>query len=330
MVRPMEPNLKSDRRGGEPSAAVVRQAAAWLAHQESGDASEQDHRDLDAWRQADPAHALALDRMGGMRERWDGAPLVEREILRRLLSRPKRVGPRLLVGAIVVIGLGWMTSRLPIVQLQLADQKTLAGETRIVDLGDGSHVTLSTHSAANLDVGGDRRLVRLLRGEILAQVAKRDGAAFTVKSDDGTAVALGTAFTVRKDVGSTTVAVSQSHVRVCPALAGDEACVTLEPGQRARMTPRALERLPSVPKANIGAWAEGWLVVDDRPLVEVLDDLNAWRVDPVGFDPSALADLRVSGVFPLREPQKALANLTQLLPIALDRRDPTAVVIRRR
>jgi transmembrane sensor len=327
----MEPLLKSDSRQEEPSAAVVDQAAEWLAHIESGDASEQDHCDLDAWRRAAPAHALALERMDGLRDRLGGAPPVEQETLRRLLSRPKkRARGGAILALAVLIGGAWMTARLPAVELHFADVRTQPGETRVVDLADGSKLTLSSDSAANIDVGSARRTVKLLRGEILAQVAKQDGAAFTAKSGDGAVVALGTAFTVRKDGGSTVVAVAESRVLACPARRVETACATLLPGQRARLTPGALERLADEPAANIGAWAEGWLAADDRPLVEVLNELNRWRAEPISFDARALSDLRVSGVFSLREPDKAVANLSQLLPISIDRSDPAAPVVRRR
>lgn len=330
MPPPMEPDVQASSRDDDPSAAIVQRAAEWLAHIESGDASEQDHQDLEAWRCASPAHALALDRLGGVRASLNDAPRVERETLRRLLSRPRRGRGASVLGLIALIGSGWMASRLPIVQLQFADQKTLAGETRVVDLTDGSQITLSTDSAVDIAMGEDRRTVSLLRGEVFAHVAKRDGALFTVTSRDGAVVALGTAFSVRKETDSTTIAVAESRVQACPALGGYESCVTLTPGQRGRMTARKVERLSDASVADIGAWTDGWLSVEDRPLVEVLDELNRWRKEPIEFDRQALGDLRVSGVFPLRDPERALANLTRLLPVLQERRGPAGPVVSRR
>lgn len=330
MPQPMEPEVITQNRDDDPSEAIVMRAAEWLAHFESGDASEQDYLALEAWRCSAPAHALALDRMGGVRERLDGAPLVERETLRRLLSRPRRGAGAAILGVIALIGAGWMVSRLPIVQLHFADQKTLVGEARGVDLSDGSRLALSTDSAVNIAMGDDRRTINLLRGEVFAQVAKREGAPFTVKSKDGAVVALGTAFSVRKEANFTTVSVAESRVQVCPALGDDKACVTLAPGQRGRMTARKVMRLSDVPVANVGAWSDGWLSVEDRPLVEVLDELNRWRKEPIEFDRRALSDLRVSGVFPLRDPDRALANLTSLLPISQNRIGAAGPVVSRR
>lgn len=331
MLRPMAPVLRAINRTEEPGPAIVRQAAEWLAHLESGDASEADHQALEAWRRADPAHAIALDRLSGMRERLDAAPAVERETLRRLLPRPtRRAMARPFLGILALIGVGLVTSRLPIVQLHLADEKTILGETRIVTLSDGSKLTLSTETAVNIDITPSKRTVHLLRGAILAHAAKGGRTAFTVETDDGTAVALGTAYTVRKDTDATIVAVAESHVRICPAAGDDSRCLTLAPGQRGRVTRRTAERLSDVPIADVGAWAEGWLSVEDRPLVEILAELNLWRTTPIAFDQPSLADLRVSGIFPLRDTDKAVVNLGRLLPIDIDRSDPAAPVIRRR
>ena len=331
MPLPMGPHVISTScDDDEPGEAIVMRAAEWLAHIESGDASEQDYQALETWRHAAPAHALALDRLGGVRARLAETPLVERETLRRLLSRPRRGTGGAILGLIAVVGAGWMVSSLPIVQLQFASQKTLAGETRVVDLSDGSHLTLSTDSAVNIAMGDHGRTIRLLRGEVFAQVAKRDGALFTVKSKDGAVVALGTAFSVRKEEDSTIVAVAESRVRVCPLLGGDKACVTLTPGQRGRMTVRKVERLADTPAANISAWTDGWLSVEDRPLVEVLDELNRWRREPIRFDRREMSGLRVSGVFPLHDPDRAVVNLTRLLPVSYDRNGPSGAVVSRR
>lgn len=327
MRPPMDPDRELHSSKNEPSASVVQEAAEWLAHLESGDASDQDRADFEVWRSADFTHAVALDRMGGVRERLASAAEVERETMRRLLLRPKRSGAPFLI-ALTLLGAGWAGSRLPAVQLFLADETTLTGEARGLELADGSRLTLSTSSAVNVDA--DRRLVTLLRGEVLAKVVKRSGEGFTVRTRDGTATALGTAFTVRKEAASTLVAVAESHVRVCPDDSGDEMCMTLSPGQSARLTTRSVERLSDTPVADIGAWAYGWLSADNRPLVEVLDEFNRWRATPIAFDRRSLADLRVSGVFPLRDPGKAMANLTALLPLVLDNRNPAAPIIRRR
>ena len=314
----------------EPDMTVVHEAAVWLAHFESGDVSPEDQAAFNVWRSADTAHALAFERLNTVRDRLDHKPDLERETFRRLLSRPRRRAGTPLLVLLVLAGAGWITMRLPVVQTYLADERTITGETRALDLADGSHLTLATASAINTDIDAATRTVTLLRGEVFARVVKQGGAAFVVRTEDGVATALGTAFTVRKEADATVVAVAESQVQVCPEQSDAQSCLTLQPGQTARISAGRVRRLGDTAAADVGAWTEGWLPVDNRPVVEVLDELNRWRATPIAFDRSELADLRVSGVFALRDPEKAADNLTQLLPLVLDRSDPSAPVMRRR
>lgn len=312
----------------EPSGTVVREAAKWLAQLESGDAGTADRRDFEAWRSAEPAHALAIERLGGIRARLADASEAERVTLRQLLLRPKRRAGGALPIILALAGAGWGGWQLPMVKLYLADEKTAAGETRVVALQDGSELTLSTASAVDMRVGEHARVVHLLQGEILARVEGKP-LPFIVETDDGSAVALGTAFTVRKEEAATIVAVAESRVRICPARGSEAACMTLAAGERGRISHSAVERLADVPTADVGVWADGWLSADDRPLVEMIDELNRWRAAPIAFDRADLAGLSVSGVFPLGDTERAVANLVRLLPVRVDRSDPARPVMRR-
>jgi transmembrane sensor len=326
----MGPSLADPGQAGEPDVVTVREAAEWLAFLESGDANEADHREFEAWREADITHALAINRLSAIQDGLAGSSEEERATLETMLLRSRRRlgGPLLTV--LVLVGVGWVAWRLPVAQFYLADQKTGVGETRTLALQDGSELTLSTSSAVDIDVGEHRRVVRLLRGEVLTHVRKRAPQSFIVETDDGTAAALGTAFTVRKADGATIVAVAESRVRVCPSRADEPHCITLTAGERCRMSDQRVERLSNVLAADVGSWAGGWLSVDDRPVTEVLDELNRWRATPISFNRAELTGLSVSGVFPLLDTDRAAANLTRLLPVELSRSDPAAPAMRRR
>lgn len=74
-----------------------------------------------------------------------------------------------------------------------------AGQTVRLDLIDGSIITLSERSQVTLDIGRDRRHVRLEQGEAQFEVAKKNRYAFEVSLDDGAVVrAVGTDFSVKK------------------------------------------------------------------------------------------------------------------------------------
>ncbi|MCY1243063.1 Protein FecR [compost metagenome] len=60
------------------------------------------------------------------------------------------------------------------------------------------------------------------------------------------------------------------------------------------------------------------LVADDMPLAQLIDSLGEYRSGYLGLDP-ALASLRISGVFPLNDSDKALAALPPSLPVRIER-----------
>lgn len=312
-----------------PTADIVDRAAEWLAHLESGDADDHDVAAFEDWRAAHPSHATAIERMGGLGDRLLHSDPVARATLKRLFLRPRRHLGGATVAVVGLVGLSLCIARLPAIQLQFADERTAAGEMRALPLADGSRITLASDSAVDLDVGRSHRTVRLLRGELLARVAKGQSASFIVETTDGSAMALGTAYTVRKYEGGTIVAVVESHVRACPPAAGRTGCTTLGPGERARLANGSVTRLLRIDPNDAAAWTDGCLTASEEPLGDVLDTLNRWRDTPIRFDRQSLGELRVSGIFPLRDTDSALTNLSRSQPIAIDQSDPASPLVTR-
>jgi transmembrane sensor len=294
----------------EPSLQAVERAAQWLAHLESGDATEQDQISFEAWRASDPTHGLAIERMSGIAAGGPERP-IQREALGRLFRQPKRGRTALVMAALALVGGGWLASHSAPIELYLADQRTGVGEVRTIPLSDGSSVVMATDSAIDLSSRADRQEIRLLRGELLVRVAHQHHAPFTVTTRDGSAQAMGTGFTVRQEEAGTQVTVITSQVRVCSRSDPGGGCELLGPGQRAEMTRDGVTRLPDVDPGDAAGWSEGWLTVNDRPLTEVLGTLNRWRKQPVRFDRAELADLHVSGAFLLGIPT-ALSSIWRI------------------
>lgn len=329
---PLMDRLKTQHDpAAEPTDQVVERAAEWMAHLESGDADEQDHADFQHWCAEHPSHAVAIKRMGRLAQGTE----VEREALRRLFMRPaarrRNVAPGLAIVAVLLMGGGWFLRQLPAVQVHFADERAMIGETRPVALPDGSRIVLASNSAADIDMGPGRRTVRLLRGDLLADVAKGQATHFRVETVDGVAEALGTSFTVRKEDRATLVTVVTSKVRICPEATGTgRGCETLSPGERVRLADGIITRLPGIAPADATAWVEGWLPASETPLVDLLDELNRWRERPIRFDRATLRDVRVSGIFPLRDSDSVLANLARAHPIIIDGANTPSPLIRRK
>lgn len=162
----------------------------------------------------------------------------------------------------------------------------------------------------------------------MAQVARDPTRPFVVETADGTATALGTRFSVARDARGTTVTVIESRVRACATARLRQVCVDLRAGDRARLSDGTVEKLPAVDIERASAWSKGWLEADDMPLIEALAELNRYRTRPIRFDPAALSDIRITGSYPLRDSDRALAAIAGTSGLWISRSGEDRIVSR--
>ena len=313
----------------DPSAqdrmAMAEAAAEWIVRLDEGGPDERAaaRRGFEDWKQADPRHtelAAGLERwlssMRGLSSASSGRSAQPARAARAALDdlakdrtavRPRRsrrvAGLATLVLA-VLASVVW-TARSDVSTAWLADLRTSTGEQRVETLADGSRVTLSSGTAANVAMQGDRRQVKLLQGEILVDVAKDAARPFEVDTPHGRIRALGTKFVVRRDPDATRLTMIESRTRVQSAAGGAD--LTLTAGQQLRLTPLGAEPLPDVDPGTVEtAFQARRLVVRDVPLAQVLDELARHRRGVIRYDRAAIDGMRVSAVLPLDDTDRAL------------------------
>lgn len=311
----------------EPLPEVITdEAARWVSESFDGRLSLDRQASLDAWLAADPRHGRAFTEMQDIWRQMDSVPSTPtlRASVRPSASkrRPNRLPgirpvrrPRWLSGAVaaslVLLFVGtaedWPT------RLR-ADAMTATGERRIVNLPDGSSVQLDTQSAVAFDFSGDRRVVRLLKGDAAFSVAPDPRRPFTVESGGGSATALGTKFLVGRDADDTRVIVTEHSVRVAyPASTGGN--VVLGEGDAIRYGPETgLSRILSLDTADAMAWTDGVLVFKDAPLGDVVTAIGRYHRGYIRVSEDA-RKIRVSGVFRIDDPVAALDQLEQSLGV---------------
>ena len=298
-----------------PAPEMVRAAASWHALLTSGEATEADLANCRAWQASHPGHAEAFRRLETLLGRFEGLPA---EPARRALQAGMAAAPgarRRLAAGIGLAGLVLLLGVGPDWPWLLADHHAGIGEIREVALPDGSRLTLDTGSAVDLRYDDATRRIVLLRGDIMLDVAPDAARPLVVETPQGSLRALGTRFAVHRGVGDTRVSVQESAVRACAAA---DDCLTLQPGQGARLQGQRIDG-PFAAPSQAESWAQGMLVVENRPLAEVLDTLARYRRGVLRYDAAAIAHLRVSGVLPLRDTDQALAALAASLPVTLTR-----------
>jgi len=310
---PASPTLSPD---------VLEQAAEWLVRLNASTVSDEDRQACERWRGAHPDHALAWARAERLMGKLGGLPP---ELAMHALDRPhsadRRAAMLKLAGILALLPAGWLGWRLADNYGWVADYHTGTGEQRSLRLTDGSTVRLNTATSIDLRFDSAQRTVVLRHGQILIQTAKDAasvGRPFRVRTSEGYVQALGTRFSVRQREGQTEVAVFQHAVRVEPRLAPDSAYLTLASGQSVSFTEKRASKARNLtPGAD--AWTQGMLMADRMRLADLAAELERYRGGLVRCAP-AVAEVRVSGTFPLRDTNLALNMLASTYPIAVRKR----------
>ena len=167
-------------------------------------------------------------------------------------------------------------------------------------------------SAIDVDITADGRRVRLLSGEAFFDVAHDAARPFTVEAGGAKVVVLGTAFDVALDPSATTVQLARGVVGI--SAADNAAVAEMAPGDMATVDHDTGEILrETVPAGEIGAWRNGLLFVNDVPVENVISRLQRYHSAWISLPDGTLARQRVTGLYDLRDPDRALRALVQPL-----------------
>jgi transmembrane sensor len=299
------------------SPEIVREAARWTALLDTDGVPRRQRAAFEAWCAQNPLHRQVFEHMRAFGQRIETMGASERRVLTRLdrVRQRRRARQRnTLLSVAALAAAGWWASQNFSLRQFWPDYQTAHGERRTLALDDGSAVVLDADSAVSIDLGTDARRVDLFHGRLFTTVARDPRRPFVVETAEGTATALGTAFAVTRGEAGTEVEVTESRVRACPARQGE--CLDLEVGERALINDTGVSRLPSAQRAP--SWTTGWLEVDDRPLPEVLAELNRYSRRSIRIDSSLLANLRITGSYPLDDSERALAALAVHLDLEIE------------
>nr|WP_315248716.1 FecR domain-containing protein [uncultured Duganella sp.] len=304
--------------------ALAEQAAGWLVRLGSDDDAERASAQagFDAWKRADPRHAEAaaeiesllnhLQAVRGPKARPARVALNTRFAQSRQRRR-NRVAAVAVALAVLIAGPAALTLDSHTPRYFTADMRTATGAWQSYTLQDGSVITLDSGSAVNLHFDQQRRTVELVRGAINVTVAKDASRPFVVETAQGEMRALGTRFMVEREAGATTLSMLES--KVAARAAANPRAVVVQAGERVRITADAVGALEPINAGAVDyAWQRHKLAVEDRPLGEVLAQLNRYRAGRISFDAAQLEGIRVSAVLPLDDTDRALQLLLNNFP----------------
>ncbi|MGE8385259.1 MAG: FecR family protein, partial [Pseudomonas putida] len=226
----------------------------------------------------------------------------------------RRQALKLLGGVVMAGSATWLAKDLDAISAWASDYATGTGERRAITLPDGSLLQLNTRSAVDLAFNAQQRMVRLKQGELMMTCNARHPV--LVQTRNALLEGFEGRFVAYQDNDCTRVSVT--HGKVAVHRPGNGQLLWIESGQNWRLDAQGAHRL-----AHLGmdpmAWTEGLIVTQDMRLSDFLAQVSRYRHGYLGCS-DEVADLRLSGVFRLEDPEQLIQLLPQTLPVRLSQR----------
>ncbi len=310
--------------------SVMEEAADWIDRLD--ELSDAERGELAAWLNASPDHAAAFAALRHtLRDTalLDAVDRVRAEPVEAAApSSPRRATARnwpraglIAAGLLVLAGGGFLTLRLtgeraaPPIELA-----TAVGVRADHVLSDASTVRLNADSHASVAYSRAARDIYLRRGDAVFEVAKNAHRPFNVMAGDAKVTAVGTVFEVDKvEEKAVEVRVFEGVVRVSQGGAPPR---TLRQGEWLLLAADHTATRGRLAADSYDAWRGDWLEADGMPLKYVVARLNRYSPQALTLRDPRMGDLRVTGRFKLDRPAEALAMITTLLDLKVEKVGP--------
>lgn len=196
-----------------------------------------------------------------------------------------------------------------------AGERTAVGELRRLALADGSDVWINTDSALDVEVGADVRRLRLYRGEIALRCSSDpQRGPFMIELPHGRLSAAAARSSLRCEDGKAALSVFDGSMRL--ALAGG-AQRTIAAGKRMAFGADWAGALENADEMQV-AWTRRRLSVERMRLDHFVADLGRYWRGHIACHP-ALAELLLTGSYPLDDVGRIFAALESTLPLRVRR-----------
>ncbi len=301
-------------------------AADWVARTLASDGA--DPPGLQRWLAADPAHRAAFDALwalahdAALLEALAGfdtpaAALQPASTSAAAAAPPRRWRRRwpaavaLAASLALLAVLVWPWLRPDPAPLLAA---TAPGQVRVLQLDDGSVLTLNGASRVRVQLRAHRREVALEAGEVFFDVAHDAQRPFEVALGTAQVRVLGTVFNLARDGATSELSVYSGRVEIVSRGARQ----VLAQGMRIDAAGDGLGALARF-DPDAGDWREGWLQTAGIPLSRLVERLNRRSPQSIAIADPAVGALLVSGRFRLDQPEQTLAHLARLYPLRIQR-----------
>lgn len=315
--------------------ALRDDAVAWLVRVQSDAATGEDWAALADWLEGSDERLAAFEAAERMSAGLDeDAAAIARGLAEPsgevVAFRPRRAAvlPRPVWGALIAASLVLLAG--PVVwQASLGTPvtyRTAPGETQNVTLSDGTRIHLDAASELTARIGWRARRVSMASAEATFDVAHDARKPFLISVGDQQVKVVGTEFNIRHYDDQVVVTVRRGVVEVRQPGLGAAPVARLTVGdQLSHRVGAPTSRQTRVDPAVAFAWTQGRLICEDRPLSDIVADVNRRFGAPIQVSAEA-GRKRFSGVLVLDDQDQVVRRLAGYLSLTVERRGETVLL----
>jgi transmembrane sensor len=300
---------------------LLNEALDWVVRLKTGETIRGDVEALQRWRQQSPTHeeafkkAARLFRNAGTAARElaneqrvaDVAPVLQRSLPRPLARRA------FLGGAIAAAAAGYMVVRPPLglwpsLEELSADYRTGKGEQRKVAVAPDVSLELNTQTSVTLRSAQNETRIELISGEASVMAKLPSSKPLVMLAGDGRITALQADFNAR----CLERIVSATCLDGVVDVEQGRNMVRLHKGEQVSYSGAGIGASVPADAAQVTAWQAGLLIFRDRPLANVVDEINRYRSGKIIITSDDLKRRLVNGTFQLDRLENFVAQVEQL------------------
>ena len=289
--------------------AIDRRAAQWVARRDRGELSADEQAQLDCWLAADPRHLGAWTRAEAVYAHFDRASALGDNFDPALFAQGSAGPARPARRRFLYWAGAAMAASAAGIAFHAWPQRTIStrlGEVLRVPLEDGSVVTLNSDSAIRVAFQQSRRLLRLIRGEALFEVAHDASRPFVVRAAHTSIVATGTRFSVQLAAAAAIeVLVSEGSVELdvdSDAAHVRPVAVPANTLAKAGDSHIATQALAPMEISRRLAWRDGMISFDGDTLAAAAAQFARYSKQRIIIDDPAVAQRPVVGLYAANDP----------------------------
>jgi transmembrane sensor len=304
----------------EPDA-LLDEALDWIVRLKTGEPTRVDVEAVQRWREQSAAHEAAFKKAAGI---YRHASIAARELadqsneidtggaLRRSSSRV--LARRLFLGgSIAAATAGYLIARPPLglwpsLEELSADYRTGKGEHRKIAVMPGVSLELNTQTSIALREAQNETRIELISGEASVAATQFSSKPLVMMAANGRITAAEADFNARCLNGVVSVTCLNGAVDVVQ----DSKEVRLRKGEQVSYSPGGIEASIPVDPVQVTAWQAGLLIFRDRPLSDVVDEVNRYRSGKIIITNADLKRRIVNGTFQISKLDDFVPQVQQL------------------